>query len=64
MSFFLKRHCFDYVEMKFVDCDQAVFQRNLQIALKRHENFPSVSFNGKTFFCHGMYLDVFLKENK
>ncbi|XP_078340386.1 Fanconi anemia group D2 protein-like [Crassostrea virginica] len=25
-----------------LNCDQAVFQRNLQIALKRHENFPSV----------------------
>ncbi|XP_055999179.1 Fanconi anemia group D2 protein-like isoform X3 [Ostrea edulis] len=25
-----------------LDCDQAAFQRNLQIALKRHDNFPSV----------------------
>lgn len=25
-----------------LDCDQAVFQRNLQIALKRHGNYPSV----------------------
>ena len=28
----------------FKGVDQAVFQRNLQVALKRHESYPEVNF--------------------